>query len=104
MPLHGGMNLDLSACNRPLWCEGGGGCAQAGIRTMEMDKATQQVQGAPAGGLGWELRCVPGTFRSAMLGGLNGGGFGGVGTNGLVLELELEVALAPAHVWLEAIV
>jgi FAD/FMN-containing dehydrogenase len=88
---------------------------------------------------------VPSTFRSATLGGLYGGGFGGVGsinygplastgnvlgvramsiepepkvaelrapealllhhvygTNGLVLELE--VGLAPAHPWLEAIV
>ena len=95
--------------------------------------------------LRWELRCVPSTLRSATLGGLYGGGFGGVGsinfgplastgnvlgvramsieaepktvevrapealllhhvygTNGVVLELE--VALAPAHPWLEAIV
>jgi len=136
MPLHGGVILDLSAYNQLLWCEGGVGRAQAGIRMMEMDRATQ-----PAG---WELRCVPSTFRSATLGGLYGGGFGGVGsinfgplastgnvlgvkamtiepeprtvelrapealllhhvygTNGLVLELE--VALAPAHAWLEAI-
>ncbi len=137
MPLHGGVILDLSAYNRLLWCEGGVGRAQAGIRMMEMDRQTQ-----PAG---YELRCVPSTFRSATLGGLYGGGFGGVGsinfgplastgnvlgvramsiepepkvvelrapealllhhvygTNGLVLELE--VALAPAQPWLEAIV
>jgi FAD/FMN-containing dehydrogenase len=137
MPLHGGVILDLSAYNRLLWCEGGVGRAQAGIRMMEMDRATQPQ--------GWELRCVPSTYRSATLGGLYGGGFGGVGsinhgplastgnvlgiraltiepeprpvelrapealllhhvygTNGLVLELE--VALAPAHAWLEAIV
>lgn len=142
MPLHGGVILDLSAYNKLLWCEGGVGRAQAGIRMMEMDKATQPGKD---GGLGWELRCVPSTFRSATLGGLYGGGFGGVGsinfgplastgnvlgvramsiepeprvaelrapealllhhvygTNGLVLELE--VALAPAHAWLEAIV
>lgn len=145
MPLHGGVILDLSAYNRLLWCTGGVGRAQAGIRMMEMDKATQQIPDGPGGGLGWELRCVPSTFRSATLGGLYGGGFGGVGsinhgplastgnvlgikamsiepeprtvelrapealllhhvygTNGLVLELE--VALAPAQAWLEAIV
>jgi FAD/FMN-containing dehydrogenase len=144
MPLHGGVILDLSAYNRLLWCEGGVGRAQAGIRMMEMDRATQQLKDGASGGLGWELRCVPSTFRSATLGGLYGGGFGGVGsinfgplastgnvlgvkamtiepeprtvelrapealllhhvygTNGLVLELE--VALAPAHAWLEAI-
>ncbi len=137
VPLHGGVILDLSAYNKLLWCEGGVARAQAGIRMMEMDKATQPD--------GYELRCVPSTFRSATLGGLYGGGFGGVGsinygplasngnvlgvramsiepvpkrvelrapqalllhhvygTNGLVLELE--VALAPAHPWLETIV
>ena len=41
MPLHGGVILDLSAYNRLLWCEGGLGRAQAGIRMMEMDRATQ---------------------------------------------------------------
>jgi FAD/FMN-containing dehydrogenase len=140
MPLHGGVILDLSAYNRLLWHRGGVARAQAGIRMMEMDKATQT---ASDNAVGWELRCVPSTFRSATLGGLYGGGFGGVGsinygplastgnvlgvramsiepvpqllelrapealllhhvygTNGLVLELE--VALAPAHAWLEA--
>jgi FAD/FMN-containing dehydrogenase len=137
MPLHGGVILDLSAYNQLLWCKPGVARAQAGIRMMEMDRQTQPD--------GWELRCVPSTFRSATLGGLYGGGFGGVGsinfgplastgnvlgiramtiepepktvelrapealllhhvygTNGIVLELE--VGLAPAHPWLEAIV
>ena len=137
MPLHGGVILDLSAYNQLLWVKGGVGRAQAGIRMIDFDK-----QAAPEG---WELRCVPSTFRSATLGGLYGGGFGGVGsinygplastgnvlgvramtiepepkavelrapealllhhvygTNGIVLELE--VGLAPAHPWLEAIV
>ena len=137
MPLHGGVILDLSAYNQLLWVKPGIARAQAGIRMMEMDKQTQPE--------GFELRCVPSTFRSATLGGLYGGGFGGVGsinfgplastgnvlgvramsiepepkvvelrapealllhhvygTNGLVLELE--VGLAPAHPWLEAIV
>ena len=137
MPLHGGVILDLSAYRQLLWVKPGVGRAQAGIRMMEMDRQIQRQ--------GWELRCVPSTFRSATLGGLYGGGFGGVGsinhgplastgnvlgvramsiepepkavelrapealllhhvygTNGLVLELE--VGLAPAHPWLEAIV
>jgi FAD/FMN-containing dehydrogenase len=147
MPLHGGVILDLSAYNRLLWARPGVARAQAGIRMMEMDRQTQAGVEGPDGrpGGGWELRCVPSTFRSATLGGLYGGGFGGVGsinfgplastgnvlgvkamtiepeprtvelrapealllhhvygTNGLVLELE--VGLAPAHPWLEAIV
>jgi FAD/FMN-containing dehydrogenase len=136
-PLHGGVLLDLSAYNQLLWCKGGVGRAQAGIRMGDFDKQTVPQ--------GWELRCVPSTFRSATLGGLFGGGFGGVGSincgplasNGNVLGvramtiepepkvvelrapealllhhnygtaglvLEIEVALAPAHDWLEAIV
>jgi len=147
MPLHGGVILDLSAYKQLLWVKPGVGRAQAGIRMMEMDRQMQQGITGPEGrqGPGWELRCVPSTFRSATLGGLYGGGFGGVGsinygplastgnvlgiramsiepepkvvelrapealllhhvygTNGLVLELE--VGLAPAHPWLEAIV
>jgi FAD/FMN-containing dehydrogenase len=137
MPLHGGVILDLSAYKQLLWMKPGVGRAQAGIRMMEMDRQMQPK--------GWELRCVPSTYRSATLGGLYGGGFGGVGsinhgplastgnvlgvramsiepepkvvelrapealllhhvygTNGLVLELE--VGLAPAFPWLEAIV
>jgi FAD/FMN-containing dehydrogenase len=134
MPVYGGVVLDLSAYRELLWHRGGVARAQAGIRLVEMDRATP----------GWELRCVPSTFRSATLGGLYGGGFGGIGsinhgplastgnvlgvralsverepkatelrapealllhhvygTNGIVLELE--VALAPAHPWMEAI-
>lgn len=78
MPLHGGVILDLSAYNRLLWVRPGVARAQAGIRMMDMDRQTQQV--AEGGGTGWELRCVPSTFRSATLGGLYGGGFGGVGS------------------------
>jgi FAD/FMN-containing dehydrogenase len=136
----------MSAYNRLLWTRAGVARAQAGIRMLDMERQMQQAAATdPAVGGLWELRCVPSTFRSATLGGLYGGGFGGVGsinygplastgnvlgvramtlepepravelrapealllhhvygTNGIVLELE--VALAPAHPWLEAIV
>ena len=72
MPLHGGVILDLSAYKQLLWVKPGVGRAQAGIRMMEMDRQMRDQ--------GWELRCVPSTFRSATLGGLYGGGFGGVGS------------------------
>jgi FAD/FMN-containing dehydrogenase len=83
-PLHGGVVLDLSAYNKMLWVgdgkiEGqahlqpaGVARAQAGMRMIEFDKATQAK--------GFELRCVPSTFRSATIGGLYGGGFGGIGS------------------------
>ena len=136
VPLHGGVILDLSAYNRLLWVKPGFGRAQAGIRLGDMDRQMREH--------GQELRCVPSTWRSATLGGLFGGGFGGLGSinygplaargnvlgvraisvepepqlielrapealllhhvygcNGIVLELE--VGLAPAHPWLEAV-
>ncbi len=137
VPLHGGVLLDMSGYNQFLWARPGVGRAQAGIRIGDFDAAARPS--------GWELRCIPSTFRTASLGGLFSGGFGGAGsinygpigapgnilgvramsveaepqvvelrgpealllhhlwgTNGLVLEVEM--ALAPAHPWLEMIV
>jgi FAD/FMN-containing dehydrogenase len=136
-PLAGGVVLDMTGYNALQWVRPGVARAQAGIRLGELEKQTRPS--------GQELRCIPSTYRSATLGGLFGGGFGGVGsinygplgapgnvlglramtiepepqivelrgaeamhmhhlwgTNGLVLELE--VALAPAHPWLESLV
>ena len=136
-PLAGGVVLDMTGYNACLWVRPGVARAQAGIRLGELEKQTKPT--------GQEMRCVPSTYRSATLGGLFGGGFGGVGsinygplsapgnvigiramtieaepqvvelrgpdamrmhhlwgTNGLVLELE--IALAPAHPWLETLV
>jgi FAD/FMN-containing dehydrogenase len=137
VPLQGGVLLDMSGYNAFLWARGGAARAQAGIRLWDLEKATRDQ--------GLELRCMPSTYRSATLGGLYGGGFGGIGsinygplgsrgnvlgikamsieeepqiielrgpealamhhvwgTNGLVLEIEL--AMAPVHDWMETIV
>lgn len=72
IPLHGGVILDMSGYNMFGWVRGGVGRAQAGIRLADFDR-----QARPAG---WELRWLPSTFRSATLGGLFGGGFGGAGS------------------------
>ncbi|WP_096699029.1 FAD-binding oxidoreductase [Polaromonas sp. AER18D-145] len=72
VPLQGGVVLDMSGYNAFLWVRGGTGRAQAGIRLGDFDKAAKPH--------GQELRCIPSTFRSATLGGLFGGGFGGVGS------------------------
>ena len=72
IPLHGGVILDMSGYNAFGWVRGGVGRAQAGIRLADFDR-----QARP---LGWELRWLPSTFRSATLGGLFGGGFGGAGS------------------------
>jgi FAD/FMN-containing dehydrogenase len=72
IPLHGGVILDMSGYNAFGWVRGGTGRAQAGIRLADFDR-----QARPHG---WELRWLPSTFRSATLGGLFGGGFGGAGS------------------------
>ncbi|MGA0571448.1 FAD-binding oxidoreductase [Variovorax sp. VNK109] len=72
VPLQGGLLMDMSGYNAFLWAKDGVGRAQAGIRLSEFDKEAQAK--------GWELRCIPSTFRSATLGGLFGGGFGGAGS------------------------
>ncbi|MDP9045208.1 MAG: FAD-binding oxidoreductase [Pseudomonadota bacterium] len=72
VPLHGGVILDMSGYNAFGWVRGGAGRAQAGIRLADFDRQARPV--------GWELRWLPSTFRSATLGGLFGGGFGGAGS------------------------
>lgn len=72
VPLQGGVLLDMGGYNAFMWARDGVGRAQAGIRLGDFEKAARP--------LGMELRCVPSTFRSATLGGLFGGGFGGVGS------------------------
>jgi len=72
IPLQGGLVLDLSAYNGFGWVREGVGRAQAGIRLAAFDDEARPH--------GWELRWLPSTFRSATLGGLFGGGFGGAGS------------------------
>lgn len=73
VPLHGGVVLDMSGYSQFLWARGGAARAQAGIRLVELEKETRTA-------CNMELRCMPSTFRSATLGGLFGGGFGGIGS------------------------
>jgi FAD/FMN-containing dehydrogenase len=73
VPLQGGVVLDMSGYNAFQWARGGAGRAQAGMRLSEFEKQTREA-------CGMELRCMPSTYRSATLGGLFGGGFGGVGS------------------------
>lgn len=134
VPLEGGVLVDMTALKRICELKNGTVRAQAGIRLAEIEDATRPT--------GWELRCMPSTFRLASLGGLYCGGFGGIGSinygplaapgnvlsvkvmtveasprvltipapqalllhhaygsNGIILEVEL--ALAPMHRWIE---
>jgi len=134
IPLHGGVMVDMTRLNSVTAMSTGTVRAQAGIRLGDLEAHTRPH--------GWELRCMPSTWKLATLGGLFGGGFGGVGSinygplaapgnvlsvrmmtmeetpriitlqapdalllhhaygsNGVVLEIEL--ALAPCHDWIE---
>ena len=73
VPLQGGVVLDMTGYNAFLWAREGAGRAQTGMRLAEFEKHTREA-------CGMELRCMPSTYRSATLGGLFGGGFGGVGS------------------------
>ena len=114
VPLQGGVVLDMSGYNQFLWARNGAARAQAGIRLWDLEKETRAT-------CGMELRCMPSTYRSATLGGLFGGGFGGIGSinhgplaaRGNILavkaitieeepqliELRGEQALAMHHLW-----
>ncbi|MGK3112729.1 FAD-binding oxidoreductase [Candidatus Pantoea formicae] len=134
IPLNGGVMVDMTRLNSVTAMGTGTVRAQAGIRLGDLEAHTRAH--------GWELRCMPSTWKLATLGGLFGGGFGGVGSinygplaapgnvlsvrmmtmeetpriitlqapnalllhhaygsNGVVLEIEL--ALAPCHDWIE---
>lgn len=73
VPLQGGVVLDMSGYNQFLWARDGAARAQAGMRLIEFEKETRAA-------CNMELRCMPSTYRSATLGGLFGGGFGGIGS------------------------
>ncbi|KQP08535.1 FAD-binding oxidoreductase [Pseudorhodoferax sp. Leaf265] len=73
VPLDGGVVMDLSACSRSLWQRPGVARAQAGIRLTDLNR--ELIEGSKQ-----ELRWLPSTYRSATLGGLFAGGFGGAGS------------------------
>jgi len=72
VPLQGGLVIDMSGLSQLQWVRDGVACAQAGIRLAAMEDALRED--------GWELRCMPSTYRMATLGGLFAGGFGGIGS------------------------
>ena len=72
VPLRGGIVLDMSGYGAVLWSRPGIARAQAGIRLSDLEKACRDDR--------QELRAIPSTWRSATLGGLFGGGFGGIGS------------------------
>ncbi|MCX7932935.1 MAG: FAD-binding oxidoreductase [Rhodovarius sp.] len=73
MPLAGGVVLDLSAMDRPLWARGWVLRAQAGAKLIDLDAYAQRE-------VGGELRFHPSTRRTATIGGFIAGGSSGIGS------------------------
>lgn len=72
VPLEGGVLIDLSQYNQINWFENGIVSVQPGIKIGDLENKVREE--------GWEIRCMPSTYKMASAGGLFGGGFGGVGS------------------------
>ncbi len=72
IPLEGGIILDTSRLNQIISLKPGIARVEAGVRMAALDKEAREM--------GWELRMVPSTYRSATLGGFIGGGSVGAGS------------------------
>jgi len=72
MPLKGGAILDMTKMNAIRHLEAGLARVESGIKIAALDKQARAI--------GWEMRMVPSTFRSATVGGFIAGGSGGIGS------------------------
>jgi len=72
IPLEGGVILDVSKLNNIKWIKPGLACVEPGVKMAAFDKQAREI--------GWELRMVPSTYRTATIGGFIEGGSGGIGS------------------------
>jgi FAD/FMN-containing dehydrogenase len=72
IPLNGGVILDTTKMNNIRWIKPGLACVEPGVKMSVFDKQAREI--------GWELRMVPSTYRTATIGGFIGGGSGGIGS------------------------
>ncbi|AFY35563.1 FAD-binding oxidoreductase [Calothrix sp. PCC 7507] len=72
VPLHGGVILDMTKMHEILWVKPGVARVETGVRLAAVDKKAREI--------GWELRMVPSTYRTATVGGFIAGGSGGIGS------------------------
>lgn len=72
VPLHGGVIVDMTYMQEILWVKPGVARVQAGVKLAALDKQAHNI--------GWEMRMVPSTYRTATIGGFIAGGSGGIGS------------------------
>jgi FAD/FMN-containing dehydrogenase len=72
VPLNGGVVVDMTHYNQVHWVKEGVASVAPGIKIAALE--------SHLGNDGYEMRCMPSTYKLATLGGLFSGGFGGVGS------------------------
>ncbi len=72
VPLHAGVIVDLTKMQEILWVKPGVARVEAGVKLAALDKKAHDI--------GWEMRMVPSTYRTATIGGFIAGGSGGIGS------------------------
>ncbi|MGE6607031.1 FAD-binding oxidoreductase [Halomonas sp. NPDC076908] len=72
VPLSGGLVIDMTLCTAFEWLCDGLVQVQAGMKIAALEEHARKR--------GWELRCMPSTYKAASIGGLFAGGFGGIGS------------------------
>ena len=72
VPLEGGVLIDMTAYSGFEWLAPGLVRVQAGMKIADLEAAVRKQ--------GWELRCMPSTYKTASIAGLFAGGFGGIGS------------------------
>lgn len=72
VPLHRGVVLDMSQMQEICWVKPGVARVQAGVKLATLDKTAREI--------GWSMRMVPSTYRTATIGGFIAGGSGGIGS------------------------
>jgi len=72
VPLAGGIVIDMTKYASLLKFDEGIATVEPGIKLSDLESSI--------GELGYEMRCMPSTYRMATVGGLFAGGFGGIGS------------------------
>ncbi|MEP3350810.1 MAG: FAD-binding oxidoreductase [Marinomonas sp.] len=72
VPLEGGVQIDLSQYNQINWLKDGIVSVQPGMKIGDLEEQVRLE--------GFEMRCMPSTYKMATVGGLFAGGFGGIGS------------------------
>ncbi|MFQ3612301.1 MAG: FAD-binding oxidoreductase [Cyanobacteriota bacterium] len=80
IPMQRGLILDTTALTQIHAIQPGSARAQAGVKLATLEKRARAI--------GWEMRILPSTFRTATLGGHLSGGSGGAGSTTYGLQFE----------------